>query len=93
MSGIEGPVQEHLALSPRRSANGRTPTGFRVLHVVVPEQIFNHVKIQSLLSGLRFPDYVARFLQEAWPYQDSRSPPLEVSSQVPTSVNVAESEQ
>ncbi len=74
MSGIECPVREHLADSPRRTANGRTPPGYRVLHVIVPEPTFNYVKAQAYLSGLRFPDYVARFLNEAWPYNDSRSP-------------------
>ena len=74
MSDIQSPVKEHQALSPRRSANGRTPPGYRVLHVIVPEQIFNHVKAQAYLSGLRFPDYLARFLNEAWPYNDNCSP-------------------
>lgn len=87
MSNVQSPVQEHMALSPRRSANGRTPPGYRVLHVIVPEQVFNHVKVQSLLSGLRFPDYVARFLQEAWPYQDSRSPSDQVEPRAYRTVN------
>lgn len=72
MQDLECPVPEHPALSPRRSAKGRTPSGYRVLHVIVPEQIFNHVKAQAYLSGLRFPEYVARFLEEAWPYKESR---------------------
>lgn len=74
MINVESPVPEHLAISPRRSANGRTPPGYRVLHVIVPEQTFNHVKAQSYLSGMRFPEYVARLLNEAWPYNDSRLP-------------------
>lgn len=69
-----GPVRTHSALSPPRSANGRTPPGYRVLHVIVPEPIFNHVKAQAYLSGMRFPEYVARFLEEAWPYKDARTP-------------------
>lgn len=86
MSDIQSPVPEHQALSPRRSANGRTPPGYRVLHVIVPEQIFNHVKAQAYLSGLRFPDYVARFLEEAWPYNDSRSPSNQVKPQAQITV-------
>jgi hypothetical protein len=70
-----GPVRTHSALSPPRSANGRTPPGYRVLHVIVPEPIFNHVKAQAYLSGMRFPEYVARILKEAWPYTESRQPP------------------
>ncbi len=69
-----GPVRTHLALSPPRSAVGRTPPGYRVLHVIVPEPIFNHVKAQAYLSGMRFPEYVARFLKEALPFTDRRQP-------------------
>jgi hypothetical protein len=92
MSDIQSPVPEHQALSPRRSANGRTPPGYRVLHVIVPEQIFNHVKAQAYLSGLRFPDYVAHFLEEAWPYQNNRLQQHQMSTQVPTPVNAAPSQ-
>jgi hypothetical protein len=42
--------------------------------VIVPEPIFNHVKAQAYLSGMRFPEYVARFLKEAWPFADRRLP-------------------
>ena len=87
MSDIQSPVQEHLALSPRRSPKGRTPPGYRVLHVIVPESIFNHVKAQSYLSGLRFPEYVARFLEEAWPYNDSRSPSDQAEPRAHRTVN------
>lgn len=74
MSESERQVQQHKALSPTRSANGRTPLGYRVLHVIVPERIFNHVKAQAYLSGLRFPEYVAKFLEKAWPYNGDREP-------------------
>ncbi len=67
-------VLSHTALSPPRSATGRTPPGYRVLHVIVPEPIFYHVKAQAYLSGMRFPEYVARFLEEAWPYTGDRLP-------------------
>jgi hypothetical protein len=43
--------------------------------VIVPEPIFNHVKAQAYLSSMRFPEYVARYLKEAWPFTDSRQPP------------------
>ena len=65
-------VRTQSALSPPRSANGRTPLGYRVLHVIVPETVFNHVKAQAYLSGMRFSEYVARFLKEAWPFTDNR---------------------
>lgn len=80
------PVQTPSALSPRRSANGRTPPGYRVLHVIVPEQTFNHVKAQAYLSGMRFPEYIARFLEEAWPYTDAHAPQKTVDPQAPKAV-------
>ena len=81
MADVERPVPRHQALSPRRSANGRTPPGYRVLHVIVPEPVFNHAKAQAYLSGLRFPEYVARFLTEACPYQESHLPRQQVTTQ------------
>ena len=74
MSNVEGQVQEHQALSPPRSANGRTPIGYKVLHVIVPERIFNHVKANAFISGLRFPEYVAKLLEETCLYQVERGP-------------------
>ena len=81
MNNVERPVPQHEALSPRRSANGRTPPGYRVLHVILPEPIFNDLKANAYLSGVRFPEYVARVLREAWPYQESRLPRQQVTSQ------------
>ena len=69
-----GTVRESVALSPPRSAAGRTPSGYRVLHVIVPEAIFNHVKAQAYLSGMRFPEYVAGFLKDAWPFKANCQP-------------------
>lgn len=63
-----GHVPTHTATLSSRPANGRTPPGHRVLHVIVPEPIFNHVKAQAYLSGLRFPEYVAHVLKNAAPY-------------------------
>jgi len=55
---------------------GRRPAGYRVLHVFVPERTFNHVKAQAFLSGLRFPEYLAKFLEEARPYPVPELPSL-----------------
>jgi hypothetical protein len=46
----------------------RTPPGKRVIHVLVPEATFVHVHKMALESGLRFSHYLARFLDEAFPY-------------------------
>lgn len=87
-----GPVRTHPALSPPRSSVGRTPPGYRVLHVIVPEPIFNHVKAQAYLSGMRFPEYVARFLKEAWPFADYRQPSATSEPQAAETVSPQDSE-
>lgn len=74
MSDNTNPVLRLDDLSPRRSADSRLPTGFRTVHVPVPESIFNHAKAQAYLSGLRFAVFVARLLSEARPYPGSRMP-------------------
>lgn len=61
--------------STRRQSNGRTPPGCRVLHVIVPTKVFNHVKAQAYLSGMRFPEYMVRLLEEAWAYGQSNDSP------------------
>lgn len=60
------------ALSPKRTASSRLPSGFRVVHVPVPESIFNHAKAQAYLSGLRFAVFVAKVLSNAGPYPSNR---------------------
>jgi len=64
-----------LRRSPPRTAVGRKPVGYRVLHVLVPERTFNHAKAQAYLSGIPFPEYVAKFLEEARPYPQPEIPP------------------
>lgn len=68
------PEEKVTASSRERVAKRRTPAGYRVLHVIVPEQAFNHVKAQSFLSGMRFPEYLTRLLKEAGPYPGPASP-------------------
>ncbi len=60
------------SLSPRRKAESRLPSGFRVVHVPVPEAIFNHAKAQSYLSGLRFAVFVATVLKDSKPIEANR---------------------
>lgn len=87
-----GPVRTHSALSPPRSSAGGTPPGYRVLHVIVPEPVFNHAKAQAYLSGMRFPEYVARFLKEAWPLTDNRQPAATSDPQAAEIVSPQDSE-
>jgi len=49
----------------RRTAKGHAKSGCRIVHVAVPEPIFNHAKAQAYLSGLPWPRFVERILAEA----------------------------
>lgn len=73
MSDVENSFSIDQALSPTRSASSRLPSGFRVVHVPVPESIFNHAKAQAYLSGLRFAVFVAKVLADAGPYPSNRT--------------------
>lgn len=61
------------SLSPPRNSESRLPTGFRVVHVPVPESIFNHAKAQAYLSGVRFAEFVATVLKDSKPIVASRA--------------------
>lgn len=52
---------------------GKTSPGCRVVHVAVPEAVFNHAKAQAYLSGLRWPDFIKRLLSEAKPFEDRQT--------------------
>jgi hypothetical protein len=54
--------------APTRCHRYKTPPGQRVIHVVVPEATFVHVHKMALESSMRFSHYLARFLEEAFPY-------------------------
>ncbi len=43
------------------------PPGHRVLHVTVPEEIFNAAKAKALLLGVEWPYFVVELLKEADP--------------------------
>lgn len=86
MSDVESSFSQHQALSPPRTANSRLPTGFRVVHVPVPETIFNHAKAQAYLSGLRFAVFVAKVLSDSSPYQCNRLPQNSAIAPAPKAV-------
>lgn len=73
MADVQNAFIKDQALSPTRNASSRLPSGFRVVHVPVPESIFNHAKAQAYLSGLRFAVFVAKVLAEAGPYPSNRT--------------------
>lgn len=81
----QGPdtVRRHTVLSPPRLQKGRTPPGYRVLHVIVPDRLFNNLKARAYLTGTRFPEYIARLLEETGAVETSRLPQLAVAPQAP----------
>ena len=62
------------ASPPRGEARGGKSSNVRVVHVRVPEPIFNFAKAQAYLSGMDWPDYVAKLLEEARPFPGPASP-------------------
>jgi hypothetical protein len=81
----QGPdtVRKHTVLSPPRLEKGRTPPGYRVLHVIVPDRLFNNLKARAYLTGTRFPEYIARLLEETGPVTDFRTPQAAMAPQAP----------
>ena len=70
-TALQGPEPESRPAEGQRHRN-RLPPGHRVLHVILPEHVFNHAKAQAALSGMPFKTYMERFLQEAFPYNRSQ---------------------
>ncbi len=73
MTKHDNPSTNGNSVPVNKTANGTIRDGFRVLHVIVPEKTFNHVKAQAYLSNMRFPDYLTRYLAEAQRYDDHSS--------------------
>lgn len=53
-----------------RTRSGHLIPGCRVVHVAVPERVFNHAKAQAYLSGLSWPQFIERLLSESTPIQE-----------------------
>jgi hypothetical protein len=50
------------------------PSGHRVLHVTVPEDVFNAAKAQSLLLGIAWPKFVVELLRHVDPRRGDALP-------------------
>jgi hypothetical protein len=55
-----------LVRAPERTSRNLS-TGHRVLHVEVPEDVFNNAKAQALMIGHRWPQFVVELLREVDP--------------------------
>lgn len=48
-----------------RLPGGKTAAGYRVVHIAVPEPVFNHAKAQAILAGKTWTEYVTDLLQSS----------------------------
>jgi hypothetical protein len=55
-------------------ASRNLPPGHRVLHVTVPEDVFNAAKAQSLLLGIAWPKFVVELLRHVDPRRGDALP-------------------
>lgn len=72
------PEQSNQTQFPNASASnrvqgGHAAVGHRVVHVAVPEMVFNHAKAQAYLSNLEWTPFITRLLSESKPYDNSDS--------------------
>lgn len=81
-TGEATPVSTGLFRSGRQKRRSLTPSGYRVLHVLLPELVFNHAKAQAYLSNMRFPDYIRGLLERARPANDCGGTPIASTDQV-----------
>ncbi len=47
----------------QQKSKRRIKVGQRVLHVIIPEDVFNHAKAQAFLSGVPWRDFVTETLR------------------------------
>ncbi|HBJ34665.1 MAG TPA: hypothetical protein DDZ51_07865 [Planctomycetaceae bacterium] len=48
-----------------REANGKPSKGYRIVHVAVPDQVFQHAKVQALLAGKTWTEFITDTLKSA----------------------------
>ncbi|WP_417739145.1 hypothetical protein [Rosistilla oblonga] len=46
-----------------READGKPSKGFRIVHVAVPDQVFNQAKAQAFLAGKTWTEFVTDTLK------------------------------
>ncbi|GAA4459068.1 hypothetical protein [Novipirellula rosea] len=52
-----------LKIKNGREANGKPSKGFRIVHVAVPDQVFRHAKVQALLAGKTWTEFITDTLK------------------------------
>lgn len=70
MNAHAQPTTVSVPVTSNRTRSGHLVPGCRVVHVAVPEKVFNHAKAQAYLSGLSWPKFVERLLSESTPIQE-----------------------
>tara|TARA_R110002073_G_scaffold233985_1_gene395248 strand:- start:18185 stop:18397 length:213 start_codon:yes stop_codon:yes gene_type:complete len=54
-----------LKIKNGREADGKPSKGFRIVHVAVPDQVFQHAKVQALLAGKSWTEFITDTLKSA----------------------------
>ena len=70
MSANAQPTSTTVPATSNRTRSGHLVPGCRVVHVAVPERVFNHAKAQAYLSGLSWPKFIERLLSESRPIRE-----------------------
>ena len=69
MSNTTHAQQSKQATTSHRTSSGHAAPGCRVVHVAVPENVFNHAKAQAYLSGVKWPKFVELLLSNSTPLE------------------------
>jgi len=60
---VDAPATSH------RTREGHAVSRCRVVHVAVPERVFNHAKAQAYLSGVSWTKFIEHLLSHSTPIQ------------------------
>ncbi|SMP41729.1 hypothetical protein SAMN06265222_101641 [Neorhodopirellula lusitana] len=67
MSMNQGQRSDSVSSNPTpatgRLPGGKTAAGYRVVHVAVPEPVFNHAKAQAFLAGKTWTEHITDLLE------------------------------
>ncbi|SMP41712.1 hypothetical protein SAMN06265222_101638 [Neorhodopirellula lusitana] len=57
--------ESSLEITNGREADGKPSKGFRIVHVAVPDQVFQHAKVQALLAGKTWSEFITDTLRNS----------------------------
>ncbi|GAA4455865.1 hypothetical protein [Novipirellula rosea] len=71
----KNPKKQDQTMSKENGAGRKVAKGHRVVHVIVPEKVFNHAKAQAFLSEISWTTFISETLRQCKPI--TPEPPLE----------------